>query len=48
MKKRITSILALVMALMLCLTACGGKTEGNARKTGGGGSRTMRAYVHIR
>lgn len=27
MKKRITSILALVMALMLCLTACGGKTD---------------------
>ncbi len=27
MKKRITSILALVMALMLCLTACGGKDE---------------------
>jgi len=29
MKKRITSILALVMAFMLCLTACGGKTEDN-------------------
>lgn len=27
MKKRITSILALVMALMLCLTACGGKND---------------------
>ena len=34
MKKRITSILALVMALMLCLTACGGKTEDNKGNEG--------------
>ena len=34
MKKRITSILALVMALMLCLTACGGKTDDNKGNEG--------------
>ena len=33
MKKRITSILALVMALMLCLTACGGKTTDGGNTT---------------
>ena len=41
MKKRITSILALVMALMLCLTACGGKTDdnnGDAGNTGNAGT----------
>ena len=34
MKKRFTSILALVMALMLCLTACGGKTDDNKGNEG--------------
>ena len=45
MKKRLTSILALVMALMLCLAACGGKTdegnkgnEGNTGNTGNAGN----------
>jgi len=41
MKKRITSILALVMALMLCLTACGGKDDkGNEGNTGNTGATT--------
>ena len=41
MKKRITSILALVMALMLCLTACGGKDDkGNEGNTGNTGAAT--------
>lgn len=34
MKKRITSILALVMALMLCLTACGGKKNNEGEGAG--------------
>jgi len=40
MKKRITSILALVMALMLCLTACGGKTEDNKGNEGNNAGTT--------
>ena len=43
MKKRITSILALVMAFMLCLTACGGKNDdnkGDAGNTGNAGTET--------
>ena len=38
MKKRLTSILALVMALMLCLTACGGKDTGNNGDAGNAGN----------
>ena len=40
MKKRITSILALVMALMLCLTACGGKDTGNTDAGNNAGTET--------
>ncbi len=43
MKKRLTSILALVMALMLCLTACGSKDDGNKDNAGSnnaGGTET--------
>ena len=40
MKKRITSILALVMALMLCLTACGGKNTGNTDAGNNAGTET--------
>ena len=40
MKKRITSILALVMAFMLCLTACGGKDTGNTDAGNNAGTET--------
>jgi len=40
MKKRITSILALVMAFMLCLTACGGKNDDNKGDAGNAGAGT--------
>ena len=40
MKKRITSILALVMALMLCLTACGGKNGEDTNNNGGDNAGT--------
>ena len=45
MKKRFTAIIALVMALMLCLTACGGKDDnkdaGNTGNTGAGTETTL-------
>ena len=40
MKKRITSILALVMALMLCLTACGGKDDNKGNEGNNAGTET--------
>lgn len=38
MKKRFTAIVALVMALMLCLTACGGKNNDNDNNDNKGGN----------